>query len=149
MENKVSRKIFYDEQIQSVALPSYQAFCEYLRKHTPQVTPKICWRMKNFIESYLSKLSKISLLILDDFGLRKYSHKEATIFYEILEDRCRKGSVIITSQVKPQAWASLFEDKVIAEAIPDRLVASSQTIDVKGESFRGSQNKKKIDHEEN
>jgi DNA replication protein DnaC len=103
---------------------------------------------KNYL-SYLAKLSKVRLLILDDFGLRKYSHKEATIFYEILEDRYRKGSVIITSQVKPQAWASLFEDKVIAEAILDRLIASSQTIDVKGESFRGSQNKKKIDHEEN
>lgn len=98
--------------------------------------------------SYLSRLSKVRLLILDDFGLRNYSHKEATIFYEILEDRYRKGSVIITSQVKPQGWASLFEDKVIAEAILDRLVASSQTIDVKGESFRSQQGKKKVDQVE-
>lgn len=99
--------------------------------------------------SYLLRLSKIRLLILDDFGLRNYSHKEATIFYEILEDRYRKGSVIITSQVKPQGWSSLIEDKVIAEAILDRLMASSQTIDVKGESFRKSQGKKKVDQEEN
>lgn len=102
---------------------------------------------KNYL-SYLSRLSKVRLLILDDFGLRNYSHKEATIFYEILEDRYRKGSVIITSQVKPQGWSSLFDDKVIAEAILDRLVASSQTIDVKGESFRGQQGKKKVDHVE-
>lgn len=99
--------------------------------------------------SYLSRLSKVRLLILDDFGLRNYSHKEATIFYEILEDRYRKGSVIITSQVKPQGWSTLFEDKVIAEAILDRLSASSQTIDVKGDSFRKGQGKKKIDQEEN
>jgi len=59
------------------------------------------------------------------------------------------ASVIITSQVKPQGWSSLIEDKVIAEAILDRLMASSQTIDVKGESFRKSQGKKKIDQEEN
>ena len=97
--------------------------------------------------SYLTKLSKIKLLILDDFGLRNYSHKEATIFYEILEDRYRKGSVIITSQVKPQGWSTLFEDKVIAEAIMDRLMASSQTVDVKGESFRKIQGKNKIDLE--
>lgn len=99
--------------------------------------------------TYLSRLSKVRLLILDDFGLRNYSHKEANIFYEILEDRYRKGSVIITSQVKPQGWSTLFEDKVIAEAILDRLSASSQTVDVKGPSFRGSQSKKKIDQEEN
>jgi DNA replication protein DnaC len=100
--------------------------------------------------SYLSRLSKIRLLILDDFGLRNYSHKEATIFYEILEDRYRKGSVIITSQVKPQGWATLFEDKVIAEAVLDRLMASSHTVDVKGPSFRPEQNgKKKLELEEN
>lgn len=100
--------------------------------------------------SYLSRLGKVRLLILDDFGLRKYTHKEATIFYEILEDRYRKGSVIITSQVKPQGWDTLFEDKVIAEAIFDRLMASSQTIDVKGESFRSGQGvKKKLEVEEN
>lgn len=99
--------------------------------------------------SYLNRLSKVRLLILDDFGLRNYSHKEATIFYEILEDRYRKGSVIITSQVKPQGWSSLIEDKVIAEAILDRLSANSQTIDVKGDSFRKSQGKKKMDHDEN
>ena len=97
--------------------------------------------------SYLARLSKVRLLILDDFGLRNYTHKEATIFYEILEDRYRKGSVIITSQVKPQGWGSLFEDKVIAEAILDRLSASSQTVDVKGDSFRKDQGKKKVDQE--
>ncbi len=51
--------------------------------------------------------------------------------------------------MKPQGWNSLIEDKVIAEAILDRLMASSQTIDVKGESFRKSQGKKKVDQEEN
>lgn len=99
--------------------------------------------------SYLARLSKVRLLILDDFGLRKYSHKEATILYDLLEDRYRKGSIIITSQVKPQGWVSLFEDKVIGESILDRLLANSQTIDVKGESFRGHQGKKKVDQEEN
>ncbi|MFP5387663.1 MAG: ATP-binding protein, partial [Bacteriovoracia bacterium] len=99
--------------------------------------------------SYLSRLGKVRLLILDDFGLRNYTHKEATILYEVLEDRYRKGSVIITSQVKPQGWQTLFDDKVIAEAILDRLSASSQTIDVKGDSFRKGQGKKKIDQEEN
>lgn len=100
--------------------------------------------------SYLSRLSKIRLLILDDFGLRKYTHKEATIFYDVLEDRYRKGSVIITSQAKPQGWSTLFEDKVIAEAILDRLMASSHTIDVKGDSFRSEQgSKKKLENEEN
>lgn len=100
--------------------------------------------------NFLSRLSKVRLLILDDFGLRKYTHKEATIFYEILEDRYRKGSVIITSQVMPLGWGTLFDDKVISESILDRLTASSHTIDVKGESFRPQQGtKKRLENDEN
>lgn len=47
---------------------------------------------------------------------------------DILEDRHRKGSVIVTSQVEPKGWLKLFEDPVIAEAIVDRLLNPSQKI---------------------
>lgn len=45
LNKKVSRKILYEEQGQSIELPSYQAFCEYIRLHEticpPEVTIKI------------------------------------------------------------------------------------------------------------
>jgi transposase len=45
LNKKIPRKILYQEQIQSIDLPSYQAFCEYLRLHEeltpPEVTIKI------------------------------------------------------------------------------------------------------------
>jgi DNA replication protein DnaC len=94
--------------------------------------------------NYMARLSgRIKLLIIDDLGLRNYTHKEATILYEILEDRYRKGPVIITSQVKTQGWKTLFEDQVIAEAILDRLTACAHSVDVKGESYRPKQAVKK------
>lgn len=100
--------------------------------------------------TYLNRLStRVKLLIIDDLGLRNYTHKEANILYEILEDRYRKGPVIITSQVKPQGWKILFEDEVIAEAILDRLTACAHIIDVKGSSYRSKQKKKEIDLSEN
>lgn len=90
--------------------------------------------------SYLNRLkTRVKLLIIDDLGLRNYTHKEANILYEVLEDRYRKGSLIITSQVKTLGWKTLFEDEVIAEAIIDRLTACAHIIDVKGESFRGKE----------
>ena len=55
----------------------------------------------------------MELLIIDDFGLRNYSHQEANILYEILEDRYKHGSLIMTSQVRPRGWKGLFEDPVI------------------------------------
>ena len=49
--------------------------------------------------TYMNKLRKrVELLIIDDFGLRNDSHREANIFYEILEDRYKHGSLIMTSQ---------------------------------------------------
>lgn len=104
--------------------------------------------------TYMNRLAKVKLLILDDFGLRKYSHKEATVFYELLDDLYRKSSVIVTSQVMPKGWGSLFEDKVIGEAILDRLTSNSKTIEVlAGEnetSYRGEFAKtKKVDEKKN
>ena len=93
--------------------------------------------------NYLGKLARAKILILDDFGLRNYSHDEANILYDILEERYQKGSTIITSQVKPQGWKVLFEDEVIAEAITDRMTACAHTIDVTGESFRSNHAPKK------
>ena len=84
-------------------------------------------------------------MILDDFGLRNYSHKEANVLYEILEDRYSKGPVIVTSQVDPRGWNGLIEDQVISEAIMDRLVANARVIEIKGPSYRGRNQRRQID----
>lgn len=85
---------------------------------------------------FIKKLQTIRALIFDDFALRNYSHDEATILMEILEERYSKGVTMITSQVSPAGWKSLFEDPVIAEAIIDRLINPSETIELLGDSYR-------------
>jgi DNA replication protein DnaC len=84
----------------------------------------------------LTKLAKINVLIFDDFGLRNYSHEEATALLEILEERYKKGAVIVTSQVEPEGWRSLFQDSVISDAIIDRLMNPSESLVLSGESYR-------------
>ena len=85
---------------------------------------------------YLSRLHTTKVLILDDFGLRSYSHEEAMMFIELLEGRAKKGPVIVTSQVDPKGWLKLFEDPVVGEAIVDRLINPSQKVNLKGGSYR-------------
>jgi DNA replication protein DnaC len=85
---------------------------------------------------YLRKISQTHVLILDDFGLRNYTHEEATTLVDILEERVKKGPVIVTSQVEPKGWIKLFEDPVIAEAVVDRLKNPSQKITLSGGSYR-------------
>ena len=86
--------------------------------------------------AYLKLLVKQQVLILDDLGLRNYTHAEASSLLDLLEERYQKGSILITSQVDPKGWKSLFEDPVIAEAIVDRLTHPSQKIVLSGGSYR-------------
>ena len=86
--------------------------------------------------AYVKHVGKKRVLILDDFGLRSYTHEEATVLVDLLEDRHRKGSVIVTSQVDPRGWSKLFEDPVISEAIVNRLEHPSQRIQLTGGSYR-------------
>ena len=86
--------------------------------------------------NFLTKLKKVRPLILDDFGLRKFTHNEATVLYDVLEERYKKASLIITSQIRPEGWRTLFEDEVIAESTTDRMVSCSREIVLKGDSYR-------------
>jgi DNA replication protein DnaC len=85
---------------------------------------------------FLKHLNKARVIILDDFGMRSYTHEEATALVEILEERYRKGAVIVTSQVDDKGWKRLFEDPVVAEAIVDRLTQPSQKLVLAGGSYR-------------
>ena len=85
---------------------------------------------------FAKSLAKVGVIILDDFGLRGYSHDEASALIDILEERYRQGTLMITSQVKPAGWKELFEDPVVAEAIIDRIVNPGQLIQLKGTSYR-------------
>lgn len=96
----------------------------------------ISQKMANRYLTFIKNLNKSQVLILDDFGIRSYTHDEATALMDILEERYRKHPVVITSQVDPKGWLKLYEDPVIAEAIVDRLCNPSQKITLKGGSYR-------------
>jgi DNA replication protein DnaC len=85
---------------------------------------------------WIQRMKKITILILDDFALRNYTHEEANTLLEIIEERYQKGITIVTSQVSPAGWSGLFEDPVIAEAIVDRLKNPASVVELKGESYR-------------
>lgn len=86
--------------------------------------------------NFVKKLTQSQVLIIDDFGLRNYTHEEANVLVDLLEDRHRKGSVIVTSQVDPKGWLKLFEDPIISEAIVSRLANPSQRLILTGGDYR-------------
>ncbi len=89
--------------------------------------------------SYLKQLEEVqkqSLLILDDLGLEPFDTSVRLSLLEILEERLRKRSIIIVSQVPIGAWHDLIGDHTIADAICDRILYSAHRIELKGESVR-------------
>ena len=93
-------------------------------------------RADGTILKYFDKIAKTSLLILDDFGLTKMDQQQQFDLMEVIEDRHGKASTIIVSQLPPASWFDVISETTIADAILDRLVHSSNIIELKGESLR-------------
>jgi len=91
-------------------------------------------------KSYLSP----KVLILDDFGLKGLSAQEAEDIYELVAERARKGSFIITSNRTVDAWVKLFPDTVMANAILDRVANNAHQLVLEGESYR-AKNRPKLE----
>ena len=86
--------------------------------------------------SYLKKITKKKLLILDDFGVAPMDTRDAQELLEIIEDRTGVGSVIVTSQLPVDHWHEYLNNGTIADAVLDRLVHNSYRLNLKGESMR-------------
>jgi DNA replication protein DnaC len=82
------------------------------------------------------KMETYDIIILDDFGLRSYSHEEAVYLTDFVEERYQKRVHIISSQCDIEGWRTLFEDPVIGDALIDRLKNPSEKIKLTGGSYR-------------
>jgi DNA replication protein DnaC len=84
----------------------------------------------------LTAFSKTDLLVLDDYGLIPLNQEQRHDFFEILEDRHNLKSTLITSQLPIENWHEQIGDPTLADAILDRLVHSSHTLKLDGDSMR-------------
>ncbi len=76
------------------------------------------------------------LLILDDFGLRGFTERQGEDLYELISERVRRGSTIVTSNRPPAEWYALFPNPVLAEGALDRLINASHHVALHGKSYR-------------
>ncbi|HOU03265.1 MAG TPA: IS21-like element helper ATPase IstB [Bacteroidales bacterium] len=99
--------------------------------------------------SYLKEISKIErqdLLIIDDFGLLPIDSQNRSALMEIVEDRHKRASMIITSQLPVNCWYEVIGEKTVADAILDRIVHDAHRIELRGESLRKTRdNQKKME----
>ena len=87
-------------------------------------------------EAELRKLITVELLIVDDFGLDAMDVTESHDAYEILTERHRLGSMIVTSNRGPDEWLATFADPMRAQSAIDRFTSNAYDLVVEGESYR-------------
>lgn len=96
-------------------------------------------RLDNSHETELRKLLSVDLLIIDDFGLDAMDASESRDAYEIMTERHRAGSIIVTSNRAPDEWLSTFADPVRAQSAIDRFTSNAFDLTIEGESYRARQ----------
>jgi len=93
-------------------------------------------RLDHTYEAELRKLLRVDLLILDDFALDAMDPVESRDTYEILIERHRAGSIIVTSNRGPDEWLATFADPVRAQSAIDRFTSNAFDLVIEGESYR-------------
>jgi len=84
----------------------------------------------------MAGFAKTDLIILDDWGLSKFTAEQRHDLLELLDDRHGTRSTLVTSQVPVDHWHEVIGDPTLGDAILDRLVHNAYRINLKGESMR-------------
>jgi DNA replication protein DnaC len=85
--------------------------------------------------SFLQKLAKINLLVIDDFGHASITDEISRDLLEIIDDRDVR-STLIASQLPIDQWHQTFTNPTIADAILDRVVHSAYKFSLIGPTRR-------------
>jgi DNA replication protein DnaC len=84
------------------------------------------------LQSYL----RPHLLIIDDFGLKPLPPQGSADFYDVINERYEKASIILTSNRAPGEWAEIFDNPLLANAALDRLAHRAAVLTITGRSYR-------------
>jgi DNA replication protein DnaC len=94
-------------------------------------------RAQGTYERLLKRLGKLSLLVIDDFGLATLTDIERQDLLEAIEERYGTGATLITSQLPVGDWHAYLGADRVADAILDRLIHNAHRIELRSkESLR-------------
>jgi DNA replication protein DnaC len=96
-------------------------------------------RLDNSHDAEIRKLLRVDLLILDDFALQPLDPLDTADVYELIVERHRAASTIVTSNREPIEWLGQMADALLAQSAIDRLQSAAYELLLDGESYRRRQ----------
>ena len=91
----------------------------------------------------VARLSRVDLLILEDFGMKRLRAQAAEDLLEIFIRRHETASTIVTTNRPTEDWGTFLEDVPATTAILDRFLARAEIIAMQGKSYRLSPKREK------
>jgi DNA replication protein DnaC len=88
------------------------------------------------LETELTRLGRIPLLVVDEVGYIPFDPEAANLMFSLVSARYERASMIVTSNKPFSAWGEIFGDEVTATAMIDRLVHHAEILSLKGDSYR-------------
>ena len=85
---------------------------------------------------FVNRLSRIDLLVIDELSYVNLKPEQANIFFKLIDERYRKKSTIITTNLDYEEWPNFLGNPALAQALLSRLRHNCHTITIKGPSLR-------------
>jgi len=82
------------------------------------------------------KLTRVDLLVLEDFGMKKLGPAAAEDLLEIFVRRHENASTMVTTNRPTEDWANFLGDVPATTAILDRFLAHAEILKMQGKSYR-------------
>lgn len=93
-------------------------------------------RLDGTMAKFRAKLSRLDVLIIDDFSLSPMKKQELTDIFEIIEDRSSQSATVMIAQRSPDEWYDFIGDPLLADAFMDRIRSRGHFLRLEGKSMR-------------
>jgi DNA replication protein DnaC len=87
----------------------------------------------------INRLVRIDVLLIDELGYLNLRPEQSNIFFKLMEERYRRKSTIISTNLDYEPWYEFLGQKTMVEALLSRLRHHCTTIRIDGPSLRTPQ----------
>jgi len=84
----------------------------------------------------LRSLAKVDVLAIDELGYLNLRPEQTNIFFKLMEERYRRHSTIITTNLEYDEWHNFLGNQQLVDALLSRLRDQCHTVRINGPSLR-------------
>jgi DNA replication protein DnaC len=87
----------------------------------------------------IDRLARVDVLVIDEMGYLNLKPEQTNIFFKLMEERYRRRSTIITTNLEYEEWHNFLGNKALVDALLSRLRHQCHTVRIDGPSLRDPQ----------